>query len=396
MKIAMVAPAATSDSYVVALSNALADRDHELVLYTRRADPATPTLVSVAHRVAVEQVPAGPPAPMDTAALLAHLPQFGAQLAGRLQAERPDVVHAQSWICGLAALDAVGRLSLPVVQTFRGLGSMQRRHLRGADPGPPAQVGIEPAIAGAVDRVIVTSTQDGTELRRLGLRKHQITTVPAGVDLDRFHVGPIDFGRRAEPRLLCLGRLDATDGVDDVICALAKVPAARLVVAGGSAGADLDTDPDVVRLRKIAEALGVERRVTFVGRVVPAAVPELIRSVDLVVCAPRDESLGTVALEALASGVPVVASAVGALRDIVLSGVTGELVPARSPNDLAVALRRLMAEPVRLQSYRFAAADRARAAYSWQRVAAATEAVYLDVLAAGRAPLPARVALPVA
>ncbi|MDQ6875502.1 MAG: glycosyltransferase, partial [Actinomycetota bacterium] len=357
---------------------------------------ATPTLDSLADRVAVEQVPAGPPAPTGTAALLAHVPQFGAQLAGRLQAERPDVVHAQSWICGLVALDAVQRLGLPVVQTFRGLGSLQRRHQRAADSGPPAQVRIEPAIAGAVDRVIVTSTQDGAELRRLGVRKHRIVTVPAGVDPDRFQVAPMDLSRRAEPRVLCLGRLDVSAGVDDVICALAKVPGARLVVAGGPAGTELDADPNVVRLRKTAQALGVQGRVTFVGRVAPAAVPALIRSVDLVVCSPWYEALGAVALEALASGVPVVASAVGALKDIVLPGVTGELVPARSPNDLAVALRRLIAEPVRLQSYRFAAADRARAAYSWQRVAAATEAVYLDVLAAARPPLPEREAMPVA
>lgn len=396
MKIAMVAPPAAPDDYVAALSTALAAREHELVIYRRRADVRTPTVVDLTDRVRVEQVPAGPPAPIPTEQLLGHVPAFGAQLAGRLQAHRPDVVHAQSWICGLGALDAVARLGLPVVATFRGLGSVRRRHLGAADPSPPARIRIEAAIAGAVDRVVVTSTQDGAELRRLGLRKHRIASVPAGVDLDRFQGGPLDFGLRAEPRLLHLGRLAAPAGVDDVIRALARVSAARLVVAGGPAGAELDADPDVARLRKIARDVGVEGRVTFLGWVAPAAVPELIRSVDLVACAPWYDALGTVALEALASGVPVVASAVGALKDIVLAGVTGELVPPRSPYDLAVALRRLMTEPVRLQSYRFAAADRARAAYSWQRVAATTEGVYLDVLSAGRPALPPRVAVPVA
>lgn len=395
MKIAMVAPPAAPDDYVAAVSTALAARGHELAIYRRRADGRTPTVVDLTDRVRVEQVPAGPAAPIPTEQLLGHLPAFGAQLAGRLRALLPDVVHAQSWTCGLGALDAVQRLGLPVVQTLRGLGSVQRRHLGAADPSPPARVRLEAALVDAVDRVIVTSTQDGAELRRLGLRKHRIATVPPGVDLDRFQGGLTDFGWRIEPRLLHLGRLDAPTGVDDVIRALAKVPAARLVVAGGPPGADLDADPDVARLREIAKALGVAGRVTFLGWVAPAAVPELIRSVDLVACAPWYQALGTVALEALASGVPVVASAVGALRDIVLPGVTGELVAPRSPYDLAVALRRLMTEPVRLQSYRFAAADRARAAYSWQRVAATTEGVYLDVLSAAQPALP-RVAVPVA
>ena len=105
------------------------------------------------------------------------------------------------------------------------------------------------------------------------------------------------------------------------------------------------------------------------------------------VCTPWYEPFGLVPLEAMACGVPVVASAVGGYLDTVVDGATGALVPPQRPDRLAAAMRRLLAEPFWREAYGTAGVDRARSRYSWDRIAAATLAVYQDVLGRGAGPV---------
>jgi D-inositol-3-phosphate glycosyltransferase len=113
-----------------------------------------------------------------------------------------------------------------------------------------------------------------------------------------------------------------------------------------------------------------------VGR---AEMPALMRSADAVVAVPWYEPFGIVPLEAMACGRPVVASAVGGLTDTVVDGVTGLLVPPRDPRRLASVLRDLLASPRLRTRLGRAGLARARANYTWQQVAARTEAVYEEV-----------------
>jgi len=170
-------------------------------------------------------------------------------------------------------------------------------------------------------------------------------------------------------------------GVDTAITALAGVPGAELVVAGGPDAADLDADPEARRLRALARSRGVEDRVRLVGRVGREDVPALLRSSDVVVCVPAYEPFGIVPLEAMACRRPVVASAVGGMLDTIADGVTGLLVPPRRPDRLGAALRALLRDPFLLQAYGEAGIDRARSRYSWERIATETVRVYASVLA---------------
>ena len=121
-------------------------------------------------------------------------------------------------------------------------------------------------------------------------------------------------------------------------------------------------------------------RVRLLGEVPRTELPPLLRSADVVVCAPWHEPSGIVALEAMACGVPVVATAVGALADTVVDSATGLLVPPKRPDRLAGAIRQLLVEPFWREAYGTAGADRASSRYSWDRIAADTEAVYRQVL----------------
>ena len=177
-------------------------------------------------------------------------------------------------------------------------------------------------------------------------------------------------------RVLSVGRLVPRKGFDTVIRALAAVPDTELVIAGGPAAGDLADDPEAVRLRRLAERLGVADRVRLVGAVPRPDMPALLRSADLVVCAPWYEPFGMVPLEAMACGVPVVASAVGGFLDTVVDGATGILVPPQRPDRLAAAMRKLLAEPFWREAFGTAGVDRARSRYSWDRIAAGTVEVY--------------------
>jgi glycosyltransferase involved in cell wall biosynthesis len=179
---------------------------------------------------------------------------------------------------------------------------------------------------------------------------------------------------------LWLGRLVRRKGVDEVIEAMRRLPAAELVIAGGEG----DGDPDAARLREHARRMGVADRVHLVGPVSRTDVPALLRSADAVVCVPWYEPFGIVPLEAMACGRPVVASAVGGIQDTVVDQVTGLLVPPRRPDALAGALRDLLASPTMGAAYGIAGRDRVLARYGWERVAAATAQVYSEVVAARR------------
>jgi D-inositol-3-phosphate glycosyltransferase len=105
-------------------------------------------------------------------------------------------------------------------------------------------------------------------------------------------------------------------------------------------------------------------------------LPALLRSADAVVCTPWYEPFGLVPLEAMATGVPVVVAAVGGLTDTVVDGVTGVHVPSRSHDYLVSALRRLLADQGMRDAYGHAGRARARARYSWDRIAAEMSKVY--------------------
>jgi glycosyltransferase involved in cell wall biosynthesis len=222
------------------------------------------------------------------------------------------------------------------------------------------------------------------ELARLGVQRRQVCVVPCGVDLDRFtDHGPV-APRTEAPRILSVGRLVERKGFDVLVRALPAVPHAELLIAGGPPRAELGDDPEARRLLALAEECGVADRVHLLGGVSAEDMPALMRSADIVACAPWYEPFGMVPVEAMACGVPVVASAVGGLTDTVIDGVTGVLVPPRRPDRMAAALRKVLSDHNLRLSFRSAALDRARCRYAWDRIAAETNRVYSDVTAHGK------------
>ncbi|MFG1928387.1 glycosyltransferase [Cryptosporangium sp. NPDC048952] len=383
--------------HVGALAAALAEAGHEVVVYTRRSDSKAPAAAEPTTGVSVRQVGAGPAKSLPEHELSTWMSEFGRGLAGEWRNDPPDVVHAYSWTSGLAAAAARQQLResalvgggaslppMPIVLTLAGFGAELRR----APEAIPAaaisnRIRLEVALARSVDAVVAGSEDEVEELSRMGVPRERITMVPAGIDVERFAPGPATDASE-EPRLVALGDLTPASGFETMIAALRGLPDVELVVCGTTAD-DHQGANEIARLRKGAAQLGVAERVTFADpdadRTDPGYRPALLRSADAVVCVPwfGPVSAGPV-LEAMACGIPVVVTAVGAVSDVVVDGVSGVLVAPRRPDQLASAVRSLLGDPVRRLGFGVAGADRARSRYEWSRVADSTQRVYARLL----------------
>jgi D-inositol-3-phosphate glycosyltransferase len=367
--------------HVASLGTALADHGVEVVIHTRRDDPHLPRRVTLAPGVVVDHVPAGPPGPLPKDDMLPHMEDFAEDLRRAWAVDRPDVVHAHFWMSGLAALDAASTLDIPVVETFHALGVVKRRHQGAKDTSPEPRIGAEAMIARRALHVVATCTDEVRELVNIGADPAKVSVIPCGVDLALFRpAGPCEERGDRRRRLVVVSRLVERKGIGNVIAALPAVPDTDLVIAGGPPARELDSDPEARRLRRLAERHGVGDRVSLRGQVGRNDLPALLRSADAVVCVPWYEPFGIVPLEAMACGVPVVASAVGGLLDTVIDGRTGVHVPPRRPDLLGPVLARLLDDPDRRRKMGAAGARRARAHYGWPTVAAATLDTYESLL----------------
>jgi glycosyltransferase involved in cell wall biosynthesis len=287
---------------------------------------------------------------------------------------------------GLAGVAAARPLDIPVIHTFHALGVVKRREQGAADTSPPERIDIEQRLAREVDQVVATSSDEAFELLRFGVPAERISVVPCGVDLRLFTMtGAAEDRPDDRHRVVVVTRLVERKGVGNVVEALGRLPDVELVVAGGPDREHLAGDREAARLRALAEEHGVADRVQLRGRVAHEDVPRLLRSADVAAICPWYEPFGIVPVEAMACGVPVVASAVGGMLDTVVDGMTGLLVPPRCPERIAEALGDLLADPARRAAMSSVAADRA-GLYSWDRIGESTLGVYRGVL--DLAPIP--------
>src|SRR3954451_17299802 len=179
--------------HVAALARGLARRGAQVVVHTRRDDPALPERVPLCPGVQVHHVDAGPPTVVPKDDLLPHMDAFAAQLQGAWRVDRPEVVHSHFWMSGLASLQAAAGLDLPVVHTFHALGVVKRRYQGDADTSPPERLDVERAIVRDADTIVATCTDEAFELMRLGADRAKVHVVPCGVDLDLFRPdGPVE------------------------------------------------------------------------------------------------------------------------------------------------------------------------------------------------------------
>ena len=368
-----LAPVPATRENVGRVAAELTARGHDVRVYEPGAE-GEPPVAATGYRF--ERVPVEPPT-TKPGRLVSHVSAVGRWLADRWTGGwTPEVVHGHFWMGGLAAATAVRSTTIPMVQTFQSLDAERRRHLGAAYAGPGERATLERALGRAVDLAVAHSDDEVAELTRLGLPRSAVTVVPPGVDTEIFQPDGWAQPRTMNlPRVVSVG-LEPGHGQDDLIKALRLVGDVELVIVGGLAGGGSAGHAEARRLAEMARQAGVGQQVRFVDAGAPAELAAWYRSAAVVACAPHCVPTDTVALEAMACGVPVVGYEVGGVAEAVVHEVTGRLVDAGDVRGLGRGLRRMVTEETERFAYANAAVDRVRCRYTWDRAAAALERAY--------------------
>ena len=298
-----------------------------------------------------------------------------------LRRTRPTILHAFNFHAGLLAR-VVGKAAarVPVVIYSEASTELAKR---------PARIRTDAWTARWADAVYVNAAAIGRVLaRREGIPVTQIWTVPTGVDVARFAPRPVDENLRSRLGLeqayravVNVGRLAAYKGQEFLIRAMPEVlraePRARLVLVGDG--------PRRTEFEGLAATLGVAGRVILAGEHYDVA--PILAGADLFVLPSTEEGLPHALLEAMAMGVPSVATAVGGVPELVEG--CGVLVPPGDPGALARAILDLLGNRDRALGWARAGRDRVCRSYSLDRMVEATDAMYRALLQE-RALLPAR------
>lgn len=371
---------------ILETARGLAARGIEVDLLTRAAGEAgvrdiAPGLVQ--HSLAAGDVE------LAGGALATITDDFGEAVARLSRDAAYDVIHAHSWLSGIATLPVALELGIPFVQSFHGLGVMRNAVLpAGAASETDRRLWSERYLATQADAIIASSTAEASALiDNVGATAGRIWVIPPGVDSTMFVHGRHSTSLSvhaflgvdsARPVIPVIGRLSPLKDQELAIRALALLPAPRplLAVIGEPTPGE---EQYAIHLRRLASDLGVTADLRFLGALSPQQVANVLAASSVALIPSHSETYGLVALEAAASGIPVIAADAGGLTDAVVDGLTGVLLASRDPQDWARELERLLADPARRS--RLGAAGRERAeGLSWAATATSVLGVYASLL----------------
>ena len=360
-------------------AEALAAAGHTVDIVTRRSSATLPDAVVLAPRLTLRFLEAGPAQPISKGAHEAVIDEFRVRLAALGDY---DVIHSHHWFSGMAALPLAKGRGIPHVQSFHSIAADPSTPLSaGERPESPGRMRGEAWLARESDALVAISNAEADTIEtRLGGSPERIFVVSPGVDALLFHPAPGIRTAEAGPGYAIVAtRLQPLKGLDLAVEAIAAVPAAlrpELIIAGDASG---DFDGYIDGLRELADRNGIADTVRFLGPQSRADLAALFRDARVVLIPSHSETFGLVALEAAASGVPVVASASGGLREAVLDGDTGIVLGSRDPQAWGAALTTLLGDPDlarRLSVHARARAER----LDWPRSARGLLDVYRGLL----------------
>jgi len=369
--------------YVAHLAKQLAHLGYTVDVFTRRDSASQAQVVEWLPHVRVINVPAGPAHFIPKEDMLQYMPEFAHFMLRFAEREKQqyDMAHANFFMSGMVAQQFKQATGTPFVMTFHALGRVRRLCQGQADGFPDLRFSIEEKLMQQADRIIAECPQDKADMENLyGADSARIDIVPCGFDPEEF--GPLSGDARARLRLddseftlLQLGRMVPRKGVDNVIRALAllrhayRLRARLLIVGGNSAEPDPAFTPEIGRLMRLAESLGVAGSIVFTGQRPRAQLRDYYGAADVFVTTPWYEPFGITPVEAMACGTPVVGTAVGGIKHTVVDGKTGFLVPPNDPEKLAEKLSWLYHHPQEAKRFGWAGMQRAYRHYTWRSVA---------------------------
>jgi glycosyltransferase involved in cell wall biosynthesis len=367
-------PEVAVETHVEYLAEALAARGDQVTIYTRRDGRRSRT--AKGYRVADVRI--GPVKPLASREALPFVAEFANSLDATWSADPPQVVHAHGWVPGLAAQLAARHGHLPVVQSFHGFAQQRAGVTTDAERGR-----LEPLLAKSATWVVAGCSAESGALAKLRHGRELLSILPDGVDVNRFRPAVPSRKKESQFRILYVGSNSVSlNEFEDIVRALPWVRRGQPMIAESHvADGSHDQVADVVR--RVAADMKVSDRVRVLGVLPPRELPGVMSSADVVVWTPTSAPTASVALEAMASGVAVVATGVDAVADAIVHGVTGILIEPGKQRELVSALKMLDAQDFQRQALGAAGRARVRSRYTWDRIAADSQFIYHQIVGVG-------------
>lgn len=385
--------------YVREFAQELGRRGIAIDIFTRRVSPDAPDVDhSLGENVRVVHVMAGPPQTIAPDDVYDHLQQFTAGLIAfaTRQGIAYELVYSHYWLSGWVANKLKEVWGTPFIQMFHTLGHMKNRIGSGNTALPTTRITVETQVVKWADAIVAATPAEHAQLLWLyRADRRKIVIAPPGVDAERFRPIPQAEARdklKINPDcdlFLFVGRLEPLKAVDTILEAITIIrqqkPELLSRLCFSIIGGDLKNreDQELARLRQYVDEMQLQDVVQFLGAKGHDLLPLYYAAAQAVIVPSDYESFGMVALEAMASGTPVIASQVGGLAFLVRDQETGWHVPVRDPKALAQALKEVLINPEKRQKLAENAAQLANH-YTWACIADRLLPIFAQVKA-GRA-----------
>jgi glycosyltransferase involved in cell wall biosynthesis len=293
----------------------------------------------------------------------------------------PDVIHANNH--DTAILGSILKLQLgkPLVATAHEVGRETR----------PLGVGRVSFVSRCLPVDVTLAVSDFYLAQAKLYGAPNVEKVYVGVDTEKF--SPASGPERApnvtgSNLVVCLARFKARKGLADLIRAAHLVvnqsPDAHFLLAGSSSSA---SSTYAEHIRCLISDLGLDDNFRIIYDLNHDRVPQLLHTCDIVVQPSHSEGLGLAAIEAMACGLPVIASNTTGLAEVVQDGVTGILIPPGEPTALAAAISSLLADPVKRAQMGLLGRERALQVFSFDHMLTCMESIYQRLVEDNVAPL---------
>ncbi|MBG6122470.1 D-inositol-3-phosphate glycosyltransferase [Corynebacterium aquatimens] len=375
--------------YVLNIARELAKQGVNVDVFTRATRPSLGEVVQVEENLRVINIVAGPYEGLSKEDLPTQLAAFAGGIIAFAKGESGySVIHSHYWLSGQVGWLLRDLWGVPLVHTGHTWAAVKNAHRAETDsPETEARRICEQQLVDNADVLVVNTPDETVQLStHYDVDPAKIRVVTPGANTDLFTPGTnrnTELARRhlgipLHTKVVAfVGRLQQFKGPHVLIRAAAimleRDPERdfRVIICGGASG----SEATVEEYRALVRELGVERRVRFFGPRPPEELVQIYQAADIVAVPSYNESFGLVAVEAQATGTPVVAANVGGLPLAVADGVTGVLVNGHDPADWADALSALLDDDSRRLTMATAAVERAMT-FSWAASAAALADVY--------------------
>ena len=375
--------------YVRQVGEALSRQGWQVDMFTRCSNASQEKIVEHNANCRTIRLTAGPEEFVARQKIFNYLPEFVEAFFDYQHQQKTiyPIIHTNYWLSAWVGMAIKQRQSVQHLHTYHSLGAVKYRSINTIPLIAKTRLRVEKECLETADMIIATSPQEQEHMRSLVSTKGNIMVIPCGTNIDCFgsvdrEAGRAKIGVDSDTKLVMYaGRFDERKGIETLVRAFARDEVkshqnAKLMIVGGSTPGEKD-GIERNRIGEIVEELDIADRTEFTGRVKHEDLAYYYAAADVCVVPSHYEPFGLVAIEAMASRTPVIASNVGGLKFSVADYKTGLLVPPKDEVAFAKAIDSILADNEWRKELGENARKRVEAKFSWNGVAAQLDRQYL-------------------